>query len=46
MADRCAGCMHAIKNAALLRQRATALALMKGGDFYAAQNILEGGTEE
>ena len=45
-ADRCAGCMHAIKNAALLRQRATALALMKGGDFYAAQNILEGGTEE
>lgn len=45
-AGDCAGCMYAIKNAALLRQRATALALMKGGDFYAAQNVLEGGTEE
>lgn len=45
-AGYCAGCMHAIKNAALLRQRATALALMKGGDFFAAQNVLEGGTEE
>ena len=45
-ADKCAGCMFNLQNAYLLRQRATALALMKGGDFFAAQNVLEGGTEE
>ena len=42
-AGYCAGCMYAIKNAARLRQRATALALMKGGDFFAAQKTLKGG---
>ena len=43
--DKCAGCMFALQNAAMLRQNRKALLLMRGGDFYAAQNVLEGGTE-
>lgn len=45
-ADKCAGCTFALQNAAMLRQNRKALLLMRGGDFYAAQNVLEGGTEE
>ena len=42
-ADKCAGCMFKLQNAYLYRQQVKALALMKGGDFYAAQKTLEGG---